>query len=949
MADKPIQDLVAATAVSEEDLFVLQQSNTAKKLTGRTLANWLLELADGHGGINNIQKTGTSGLLDTYTITYADLTTQTFTVTNGREITTINTYYAASSNGTTAPSTWYTTRQTMTPTDRYLWSYQTFIFNGGSPSTYSTPKTVVGVYGDKGETGEQGVSVTGIVQQSVPSGSRYKDYKFSFSDGTYSNTIRIYDGRGISNIAKTDTDDLVDTYTISYNDNTTSEFQVTNGRSVTSITKTGTVGLVDTYTITYNDETTSTFTVTNGKGITSISKTSTSGLVDTYTISYTDGSTPVTFEVTNGASIQSIAKTSTSGLVDTYTVTLTNGNTTTFTVTNAKSITSVTQTGGTHAAGTTDTYTITFNDGDTTTFTVYNGANGTGSVSTVDGIQPGGNQNVTLLLTGNGAPTQDTVGQLYQRYFDLNSQILYICTNVDTSSTPTTYSWAGTGVPVDSALSTSSVNPVQNKIITGKVGTVALNTTAQDLSNAVNELDSAVQDLDESVGGLETAVQGKVSKSGDTMTGSLTISGADILMKSTQITDGSGESGVGKGFRSVDSNDYAVGYIRPRFASGDQSMEIVSRRNISGTNQEASLQIGVDASGNEFVEMSDPSAWREELGISASASNPNLLDNWYFVGGGSQNGYGIFPINQRGNTSYSGTGYTLDRWRGINANGKFEIPQTNDCIKISKTANLSSGSGLFRQPMQKMPAGTYTASVLVKAISGAYRLYFGSITDGTNRASASFSTTGIFKLTGTFAAVSDFAFWIASGDSVSSSFVEIIACKLELGDTQTLAHNEGTDANPVWVLNAIPDYEEQLIQCKTSQADSEDTYANQTAVTVPASNSKAIFGLNGRAFRYTTLTSSDTITISFGGQCAVVLTFSGNAEGRCGMYIVYCNTVSTNPIVQTVAEATLMTITPSAGKVTITTSTSATVTLDIMTLRDEAYDNRITVTKTTQS
>jgi len=36
------------------------------------------------------------------------------------------------------------------------------------------------------------------------------------------------------------------------------------GKGISSITKTSTQGLVDTYTITYTDNTTSTFTVTNG-------------------------------------------------------------------------------------------------------------------------------------------------------------------------------------------------------------------------------------------------------------------------------------------------------------------------------------------------------------------------------------------------------------------------------------------------------------------------------------------------------------------------------------------------------------------------------------------------------------------------------------------------------------------------------------------------------------
>jgi len=143
-----------------------------------------------------------------------------------------------------------------------------------------------------------------------------------------------------------------------------------DGRGIVSIVKTATSGLVDTYTITYTDNTTSTFNVTNGKdgingqdgvdgadgvGIASIAKTGTQGLVDTYTITLTNGTT-YTYQVTNGKNgedgadgqdgtdgvgIVSITKTSTSGLVDTYTILLTNGTTTTFTVTNGSDATQV--------------------------------------------------------------------------------------------------------------------------------------------------------------------------------------------------------------------------------------------------------------------------------------------------------------------------------------------------------------------------------------------------------------------------------------------------------------------------------------------------------------------------------------------------------------------------------------------------------------------------------
>lgn len=72
-------------------------------------------------------------------------------------------------------------------------------------------------------------------------------------------------GKGISGISKTSTSGLVDTYTITYSDGTTTTFTVSNGRGIDTISKTSTSGLVDTYTIAYNDNTTSTFTVTNGK------------------------------------------------------------------------------------------------------------------------------------------------------------------------------------------------------------------------------------------------------------------------------------------------------------------------------------------------------------------------------------------------------------------------------------------------------------------------------------------------------------------------------------------------------------------------------------------------------------------------------------------------------------------------------------------------------------
>ena len=88
-----------------------------------------------------------------------------------------------------------------------------------------------------------------------------------------------------------------------------------DGVGITSITKTGTSGLVDTYTITYTNDSTSTFNVTNGRN-------GTDG---------TDG--------TDGVGVVSIVQTTTStesGGINVITCTLTNGDVSTFEIRNGK-------------------------------------------------------------------------------------------------------------------------------------------------------------------------------------------------------------------------------------------------------------------------------------------------------------------------------------------------------------------------------------------------------------------------------------------------------------------------------------------------------------------------------------------------------------------------------------------------------------------------------------
>ena len=105
-------------------------------------------------------------------------------------------------------------------------------------------------------------------------------------------------------------------------------------KSIDSISLSGKSGLIDTYTITFTDGSTSNYTVKNGedgKSITGITKTSTSGNVDHYDVNLSDGTTTSGFDVTNGTngtdgkSIANISLASTSGNVKNYDVYLDDG------------------------------------------------------------------------------------------------------------------------------------------------------------------------------------------------------------------------------------------------------------------------------------------------------------------------------------------------------------------------------------------------------------------------------------------------------------------------------------------------------------------------------------------------------------------------------------------------------------------------------------------------
>lgn len=86
MADKTLGMLVPATDIFPTDLFLVEQSGVAKNVPGQVMINFLVRVADGHGGVSDFQKLSESGLEKTYQFLMADGTKYQFTVTDGNSI-----------------------------------------------------------------------------------------------------------------------------------------------------------------------------------------------------------------------------------------------------------------------------------------------------------------------------------------------------------------------------------------------------------------------------------------------------------------------------------------------------------------------------------------------------------------------------------------------------------------------------------------------------------------------------------------------------------------------------------------------------------------------------------------------------------------------------------------------------------------------------------------------
>ena len=191
--------------------------------------------------------------------------------------------------------------------------------------------------------------------------------------------------------------------------------------------------------------------------------------------------------------------------------------------------------------------------------------------------------------------------------------------------------------------------------------------------------------------------------------------------------------------------------------------------------------------------------------------NRNLLDNWYFVGGGSQQGGGQFPINQRGETSYpsGANGYYIDRWT---KDAAVDITLSADGLIITTETAGSRATSQEMENVSQFIGKVLTLSVLAQG-TGAVNLGYNdgskSVYQGETPVSSSLT---LISYTFTVPAeLSGFRAIIRSVINDTSHSILLIAAKLELGPTQTLAYQD-EDGN--WQLFETPDYVEELAKCQ---------------------------------------------------------------------------------------------------------------------------------------
>lgn len=244
-----------------------------------------------------------------------------------------------------------------------------------------------------------------------------------------------------------------------------------------------------------------------------------------------------------------------------------------------------------------------------------------------------------------------------------------------------------------------------------------------------------------------------------------------------------------KGDRGEKGDTGAQGPAGEKGAAGDTGAK--GDKGDKGEKGDKGDQGETGAAGPTYIPGANISITGTTIDTRAFPCSPNLLDNWYFP----------HPVNQRGQTVYTGAGYCIDRWKLTNASAKLTVGSGG--VTLGTTGgNVWMQS--YLEDGDQLLGKTVTVSLLADGAlyTASGMLPVEAVTSNTGFMTSGNVGVGLYK-------TADGRVFAQIGNK-SGADAPLTAVKLELGSVQTLAHQ---DADGAWGLNEIPDYAEQELRC----------------------------------------------------------------------------------------------------------------------------------------
>ena len=233
----------------------------------------------------------------------------------------------------------------------------------------------------------------------------------------------------------------------------------------------------------------------------------------------------------------------------------------------------------------------------------------------------------------------------------------------------------------------------------------------------------------------------------------------------------------------------------------DKWIKVITDKHVTTTIDSSSTDTQVPSAKSVYTIVSD-----------VKFCNPNLLDNPFFT------------VNQRGKTSYTGNGYTVDRWKIYNTDGLTVTINSDRSLTITNTA--TSGNRYFGQIFNldlanKLKGRRVTLSIDGYSTSGKAYMYSHYRSDKGNANIKVYGNSTIKTERAIYNGACEFPDFDVNYCEIFNLFIQpgesvtIYSAKVEVGEVSTLKNEE------------VPDYNEELLRCQISTADSSDTYANR--------------------------------------------------------------------------------------------------------------------------